>query len=579
MENNNRKSNNFYTQAQRLAARILFIVWLSVSCNLKEALAAQPLNSKDSNPQRTIFENLEQALWLIERLNSIAYPSNVHAIAMAIHNVGKNCQCLGQDEEARKYYQQALKIYQELYGTEAHPDKAAVLNDMGLCYANLGQYEEALTYYQQAFNIYDELYGKKAQRNKAAALSDMGLCDEHLGKYTESLEYYQQALQIRRVLDTEQNVTELVLDLKNVGRAYYNLDQYTKALELFKEVFAMCEVLHGENEHPDKAAALSAMGLCCENLRKYESALYYCQEALRMERVLRSHVRIAAALFDVGFVYARLGDTNPDYYRQALKHYQQALKMYQELPEVDSGKIAQIDDAIKTVHERLIQHMVNKFESALAAADLDNIQIRAMSIHTMHVYLLAWLVVTNRAIESPMKEQLSQKATDVFEQATKQANDGVKADLYTTYGNFLLTTGKTDKAYDYLHQAIESGDDASELNYGLQERLTVTPVLQEYISQQKQVLLRGIDHAYYLLIHHYEDFQKAGIAMSQTRGNYLKAYRRALDQRRGQPGKEQEDQTASYLLESLYKAQGDQKAAALLGHKRVENKKMPRRSR
>ena len=576
MENNNRKSNNFYTQAQRLAARILFIVWLSVSCNLKEALAAQPLDSKDSNPQRTIFENLEQALWLIERLNSIAYPSNFHAIAMAIHNVGKNCQYLRKYKEALTYYQQALKIYQELYGTKAHPNKAAVLNDMGLCYANLGQYEEALTYYQQALKIYDELSGKKAQRDKAAALSDMGLCYEHLGKYTESLEYYQQALQIRRVLDTEQNVTELVLDLKNVGRAYYNLDQYTKALELFREVFEMCKVLHGENEHPDKAAALSAIGLCCENLGKYESALYYCEAALQMERVLRSHVRIAAALFDVGFVYARLGDTNPDYYRQSLKHYQQALKMYQEGPEVDSRKIAQIDDAIKTVH---IQHMVNKFERALAAADLDNIQIRAMSIHTMHVYLLAWLVVANRAIESPMKEQLSQKATDVFEQATKQANDGVKADLYTTYGNFLLTTGKTDKAYDYLHQAIESGDDASELNYGLQERLTVTPVLQEYISQQKQVLLRGIDHAYYLLIHHYEDFQKAGIAMSQTRGNYLKAYRRALDQRRGQPGKEQEDQTASYLLESLYKAQGDQKAAALLGHKRVENNKMPRRSR
>ena len=98
--------------------------------------------------------------------------------------------------------------------------------------------------------------------------------------------------------------------------------------------------------------------------------------------------------------------------------------------------------------------------------------------------------------------------------------------------------------------------------YGLLEQPTATPVLQAYISQHQKVSLRGIDYAYYLMIHHYEDFQKAGITMAQTRDAYLAAYKESLDQRKGQPGKAQEDKTAYHLLGSLYQAQGDQAAAA-----------------
>ena len=75
----------------------------------------------------------------------------------------------------------------------------------------------------------------------------------------------------------------------------------------------------------------------------------------------------------------------------------------------------------------------------------------------------------------------------------------------------MLAAGKTTQAYDYLHQAIASGDDEDELSYSLLEQQTVTPIPQKCISQQQEVALRGIDYAYYLMIHHYEDFQEAGI--------------------------------------------------------------------
>ena len=475
--------------------------------------------------------------------------------------MGLCCEKLGKHPEALEYYQQALAIYQKLYGAKAHPAKATALSAMGLCCENLGKYTEALKYYQQVFMMY-QVDEEGSQSDRAATLSAMGLCCEKLGKHPEALEYYHRALQIRKAFHMEESVTELVLELDNVGRAYYNLGKHPEALEYFRIAFEMCQVLHREDNHPAKAAALSAMGLCCKKLGKYAQALKYYQQALEIYQELyrtEVHPAKAAALRNMGLCCEKLGK-----YAKALEQYQQVRKIYQKLGDVD--KIAQMDDAIKVLTADALpsklQEVVGKFTEALATAHLDNIQIKTISIYTIRVYLLAWLVAS-RLGSVPLMNEYSQKAADGFQQAIRQTSDGVKAALYTTYGNFLLNTGKTGQAYDYLSQAIESGDEASELYYSLQQRLTATPVLQAYISQQKNVSLRGIDYAYYLMIHYYENFQKAGIVMSQTREAYLAAYRKSLDQRQSQPKKAQEDKTAYYLLGSLYKAQENHKAAAV----------------
>ena len=154
------------------------------------------------------------------------------------------------------------------------------------------------------------------------------------------------------------------------------------------------------------------------------------------------------------------------------------------------------------------------------------------------------------------------KASASFEQAV-QASSAVKAGLYTEYGNFLLATGQPTQAYPYLTTAIASNDRGNELYYDVLAQATVAPILQEKIAQDKEIQFRGIDNACYLMIHHYEDFRQAGIQMAQTREAYLAAYQASLDQRKGQPGKEQADRIASYLLESLQREVENQPAVAV----------------
>ena len=234
--------------------------------------------------------------------------------------------------------------------------------------------------------------------------------------------------------------------------------------------------------------------------------------------------------------------------------------MYQALHE--GGNHADVAEAFLAVgfanyYLGRLEEVIQNWEQALAVPAVS----QATKASTGHNLGLMYHVAARKAGDEQQAQAYLEKATVSFEQAV-QASDWVEAGLYTEYGNFLLDTRKAAQAYDYLHQVIESGDDEVGLQYGLLEQPTVTPVLQAYISQQQKVQLRGIDYAYYLMIHHYEDFQKAGIAMAQTSEAYLAAYKASIDQCSGRPGKAQADKTAYYLLGSIYEVQGDHEAAA-----------------
>ena len=345
----------------------------------------------------------------------------------------------------------------------------------------------------------------------------MGIAHENLNNYTEALDYYQQALQMYQALHEGENHTDIAAALRSVGLAYYYLDNDAQALEYFQQALTMQQALHKGENHDDVAQVLKNVGDAYHYLGNYPEALEYYQQALEMQKALHEgdHADVAQVLKDVGDAHYSLG-----HLEEAIQSYEQALAV----PAMSQATKASIGHNLGCM---------------------------------CHVKALA---VRQEGDEQQAQAYL-EKATASFEQAI-QASDGVKAGLYTEYGDFLLATGKTAQAYDYLRQAIESGDNASGLGYALTEQPTVTPVLQAYISQHQKVLLRGTDYAYYLMIHHYEDFQEAGIQMAQTREAYLKDYQASLDQCSGQPGQEQKDKTAYHLLGSLYEAQGDQEAAA-----------------
>ena len=412
------------------------------------------------------------------------------------------------------------------FGLGDHPEVASVLRMVAMAYHDVGQYEESVHYFEQALAMQQVLHKGKKHDDVAAALIDTGIVSERLDNYEEAFEYYQQAFQMY------------------VG-------------------------LHKGKSHDDIAKALNYMGVVCERLNEYDEALSYYQQALEIQKTLHkgeNHDDVAKAFFAVGFAYGCLKDLE-----KAIKYLQQALNVPSASPATKQnagynlGCLYRVRALAATQQDNeqqvqmLLKEAIKHYEQALAVPAVSQDMKASIGYNLGCRYHEASLV-GRQAGDEQQEQAYLEKANTNFEQAV-QANDGVEAGLYTEYGNFLLYTGKAAQAHNYLHQAIESGDSKSGLSYDLTAQGTVTPVLQAYIGEQDKVSLRGIDYAYYLMILHYDDFQKAGITMTQTREAYLAAYQASLDQRTNQPRQARVDKIAYFLLASLYKAQGDQEAA------------------
>ena len=185
------------------------------------------------------------------------------------------------------------------------------------------------------------------------------------------------------------------------------------------------------------------------------------------------------------------------------------------------------------------------------ARDLDKPYYYAYAHY--HLGCFYHLVVRSGCPEK-IRQRYIHKAQASFESAVK-TNSEPQADLWTNYANFLIDTAQLTQAYDYLIRAIASGDNASSLQYIWGGQTASPHILQEKLQQEKVVTVRAIDYAFYLLLHHHEAFQQAGITLEQTQEAYLAAYAQGIKARAGQPGKEKQDALASYLLDSLQSAE------------------------
>ncbi len=537
------------------------------------------------------------------KMKRVLYPGNHPSVAGSLNNVGIAYEMLGEAKKGLGYYEQALAMNKTLYGDKAHPDVAISLNKVGLAYYKLGDARKGLVYFEQAFAMNKTLYGDKAHRDLAESLNSLGIAHAKIGDAKQALVYHKRSLEMRQGLYGDKAHPDLASSLNNVGATYQALGETQKVLLYCEQALKMRQVLYPGN-HPDVAMSLHNVGITHTTLGEANKGLEYSEQALEMERVLYpgNHPDVADSLNNVGIAYQTLGDGKQAlaYFGQALlqmrqvlykdkihpalvnslmnvgesyerlgeyekakQHYEEGLMISNKLPgeahpyiQIFTQKLdglvsrCYVEAANKAYVQHDVQEVIRNYEELLRmlpATSGDTKTIICQNLGCMyHVAALS-------ATEAAVRQTSLNKATAAFEQALAWS-DGAKAGLCTEYGNFLLATGQLAPAHDYLIQAIDSGDTQSGLGYGLMEKARVSPLLQARIDQDKQVEVRGIDYAYYLLIFHYKEFAQTGISLGQPRATYLTAYEQRIRASAGQPGKEKQDALAHFLFNSLQQA-------------------------
>ena len=189
---------------------------------------------------RTAIICLESSLDLME--GALKPDTNL----VRCYNVLGNCYYgLDRLEKALEFYNKALKMQEQLSGSDYHFDMAVYKNQIATAYERKGEYDEAVKYYKDSLELLEEL---KCSGYEDEALFRRNLANVYIRqkKYKEAEEEAKKAYEIR--FKTLGNHPDTVRSNFQLGVIQVNLKAYDKALDFFLKAWEMEKLLGAGNQ-------------------------------------------------------------------------------------------------------------------------------------------------------------------------------------------------------------------------------------------------------------------------------------------------------------------------------------------
>ena len=271
---------------------------------------------QDKNYQKAI-ECLKLSLDLMEG------PLKLDTILTRCYNALGNCYYgRNRPDKALEFYNKALKMREELSGSNFHYDMPVFKNQIGTVHEDKGEYDEAVKSFKDALELLEELkclgYEEEAvfRRNLANVYV-------HQGEYKEANKEARKAYKIR--LKRLGNHPDTVRSVFQLGVIKANLKAYGKALDFFLEAWEMEKELSSGNRSQvwrliikgvfDMYDFLQIKGTRREEFR--QDALLFCQHFWRTEKEQRGFAKFGFTAYNKEIIDAILYllETKPSKYR------------------------------------------------------------------------------------------------------------------------------------------------------------------------------------------------------------------------------------------------------------------------
>ena len=301
------------------------------------------------------------ALKLIEDNTISTGPERVTGVAHLYHYVGLVHRSLGDNQQAKKYYERALSIQLNKLGSD-HVDVATTYHNMANLHCNLGDNQQAKKYYERALSI---LLNKLGPDHVAlvSTYHNMGNLHRNLGDNQQAKKYYERALSI--------NLNKLGPDHVDVARTYYAMGVLNDKLgdnQQAKKCYERALSIQLNKLGPDHvyvARTYHSMGILHHNLGDNQQAKKYWERALsiQLNKLGPDHVDVATTYHNMGTLHCNLGDN-----QQAKKYYERALSIQLNKLEPDHVEVATTYHNMGNLHFHLGDNQQAKkyYERALS---------------------------------------------------------------------------------------------------------------------------------------------------------------------------------------------------------------------
>ncbi len=179
----------------------------------------------------------------------------------ALNTIGASYQVKGNYIKAIDFYQQCLKIREELKDLKG---VAASLANIGSIYININEFDKALEYQLRSLKLAEEMGNKESM---ASSLNNIGIIYQNLADYPKALEYNQKSLKLYEALGDKQGVAA---SYANIGNTYATLGDNNKALECQLKSNAIAREI---GDKFGESTSLTAIGKSYMKQKKYSLAL------------------------------------------------------------------------------------------------------------------------------------------------------------------------------------------------------------------------------------------------------------------------------------------------------------------
>ena len=237
-------------------------------------LSAQASNLIDLSEYQQSLKLRKESLEILVQ----NYPTEIHLIAHARHEVGTLLSDLGEFEESLKYSELSITESTEIYG-QSHPIVAERMANVANTYASLKKVDIAIPIFEKAIDILNSFY-ETPNINIAFIYVYLANAQIDNKSFEAALANYDTALNINdTVSHSDAHISVSALNGKAV--VYRDMKQFTKAAITFTELLQIVTDEYGKN-HPRRGIILANTMPVHKALGNLKQAKLNAKEAIRI---------------------------------------------------------------------------------------------------------------------------------------------------------------------------------------------------------------------------------------------------------------------------------------------------------
>jgi len=239
----------------------------------------------------------------------------------ALNTIGASFQIKGNYLKAIEFYQQSLKIREQL------GDKAGVsasLANIGSIYLNIGEFKKALDYQLRSLKLFEEDGNKQGV---ASALNNIGIIYNNEKDFKKALEYNLRSLKTYEEIADKQGMAAANA---NIGNVYFDLSDYVKALDYQTTGLKISEEI---GDKQGTSTSMSNVGKSYMKQKKYNIALEYLEKGKKITEEtedLNSREEVINVMYQT---YKAMGNSD-----KALLNYEQYIIIRDSIFKQDNQK-------------------------------------------------------------------------------------------------------------------------------------------------------------------------------------------------------------------------------------------------